>query len=625
MGRLVLTGMLVSFVWFHDEEGVSQEDVGAEPPKQSGVEDFREIRNSLLKVPDKKAECLVDSAGLPRRLLVTTNDTALFDEPEYGAKRIQDLKLHERLYVFAFDSGTGYHKAGITPWEEDVVGWVPSVYCLPWDHNEVVFLSRRSVQDGVNGVAVWANKEDAESGDAGRAIYHLPIDPAADEPSQFYPIIEKNESGTVYRIGVVDGGDEKCRDAYGQRLPEESLKEVVRNLQVVNIVFLLDTNRRMKEYVDKFIEEAPRTLEDLETAPQKDKSIRETPPLTVNVGCMAYHDESSHSEIEEVARLTSDREQLVGGLSVLRKEHSAAGIPALVKCLDIQPFARAALNRIVWITGMSPTENREELFAQIGAKARGRFVQVDVLLCGGDAATEAVYSSIAKQSGGQVIRVAEANNLIPTVVERLKDRIGYVPMERLYTEAAMVVEEDGAASSRLREVLEMNVTSDLGKSVDNYRRAVRLRKYLFARGVDVRSWDSRAVWIRVRPDERVAIRPYIAVPRSQLAKAISGALGALAGLKTERDLAENADMFLRSILELEAGPHASIGIEKAGTSAVARGANLPVVTTALGRGKDGVVLLMGVYENKVRGLIDFWRDPANEERGNVFVPLELIP
>lgn len=623
MTRIFPAFILMATALWHGTELRGQGDDSGHPPSRWS-ENLSEIRD-VIPTRIEEPSCLVDENGLPRRLIVTSNGTALFEEPKHGSKRIHDLAIHDRLYVFVLDSGNGYIGASLTPFGDSGVGWVPSVYCLPWDHNVAIFLSGRSVPEGVGRLDVWATREDAETGDARRAMYVLPIDREPNGPDQFYPILDKSETGTLYKIGVLHGGDQKWRDEYGERLPAAFLQELFDNLHVVNIVFLVDTNPAMKPYVEKLVDGIPGIFTKLKNVSEATLEGEEALQLKLNIGCVAYQNAFEHYDIKEVSPLSNDRQQLITGLATLRREHSPSGISALLSCLDKQPFVRGALNRIVWATNVAPTENQEELLAQVGAKARGRYVQIDVFLCDGDEPAKSAYAALAERSGGKVFSIVEPDGLLPTILHQIQDRLAFITMEKLFSESSMLAEQEYRAALMLQKLLDLTPTEDADKSVENYRKAIRLRKFLAARGLDVHGWDLRTAWVKVTPNDSVTMRPYIAVPRWQLSRAIAGMLGTLEEAGRGKNLAENAHVFLASLLKLQAGTDAVAGISRGETSPTTRAISLPIVSDALRRGEAGVPRFARAYRDKALGLIDHWRNRANQEGEYVFVPVDMLP
>ncbi len=96
------------------------------------------------RTPQRRARCLVDENGLPKQVLICSNGTGLFAKPEEGADRIQTLGLFRRLYLYLEGERDGFHRVGQEPFGESPTGWVPSAFCLLWDHNEMLFLTKDS-------------------------------------------------------------------------------------------------------------------------------------------------------------------------------------------------------------------------------------------------------------------------------------------------------------------------------------------------------------------------------------------------------------------------------------------------------------------------------------------------
>ena len=96
--------------------------------------EFESIVDEILGISKRTPECMVDSNGLPKRVVVTRNGAGLFEKPAAGAKKVTDLSLFRRMYLYVANKD-GFHRVGQDPFGEGQSGWIPTDFCIIWDNN----------------------------------------------------------------------------------------------------------------------------------------------------------------------------------------------------------------------------------------------------------------------------------------------------------------------------------------------------------------------------------------------------------------------------------------------------------------------------------------------------------
>ena len=216
-----------------------------ESPLTDTTMDLKEYEDELSGFVKRNPLCLADKFGLPRRVVVTRNGAGLFEKPEEGATRVKSVGLFDRLYLY-LEEDKGFCRVGVDPFAESVAGWLPASFCLDWNSDEGLFLNTTSVPEQVSRVQVWKTAADAIEGDPEKAIYTENIDhDVAHALDVFFPVLEKDPTGTAFQIGFVLGGDQGSRNQYGRPLTTPEKQQVVRNLSVINIVLFIDCTARL--------------------------------------------------------------------------------------------------------------------------------------------------------------------------------------------------------------------------------------------------------------------------------------------------------------------------------------------------------------------------------------------
>ena len=563
-------------------------------PEQSIAQGIRETPTQAAASPpttrQRQPVCQVDSFGLPQRVIVTRNGTGLFEKPAIGAKRLRDLALYERLYVYSFDSGSGFQRVGADPWGESALGWVPSRFCLAWDHNEVVFLSEKSVPTGVDRMYVWGTEEAAEAGDPEKAIYTKAIEKGLSiNKDQFFPVLQRNKKGTLYKIGFPFGGDQQYRDDYGQRRPPAELQRTMAKLPVVNLVLLVDTTGAMGPYVDRLTAHPSKLADALEGSPALQGADGTRFPVNVNVGFVAYRDKDDHFDVKVVLPLTADRESMKSAIASLRRVASPQAIPALNQAMEASGFARGALNRIIWVTNTPPCEIDDGNLSALGMKAKSRFVQVDVFACGGDEMTEATYRTISASSGGTFLRVAAPDDLMPAILKHLEDRVVTIPLEKKAAEAAAHQDEPRGTEEFIRDLVGIKASLSKEEVVMRENEARRIWSRLIERGAELRAPAFRQGWVQVSPEKKGNLRVYLWMPRWQFMKVMAEVLELSDRLARRKDPAKDSEAMLACFLALLAGEHAASGLDNSGRTLLDRAGGLPQLSTGISAGAGKVV------------------------------------
>lgn len=582
-------------------------------------DDFKKIRRELLDVARKEPKCLVLENGLPRRVIITRNGAGLFTKPGDGSP-LRKLSVFERLYLFEEDR-EGHHRVGPDPFDLAGAGWVASDFCLMWDHNQMVFLDERSLPSETKRIHMWATLENAKDGDPENAIYSEQIHRDEKIGDIMFPVVDHDELRQFYKVAFVFGGSEGSLDDRGEPLVEREKRQVVENLKTVNIALLIDATASMGPW----IEEAKRTATEIVDALEgetvlKDLKTERQIDLTVNFGVWGYRDEGDEFVVKRFVPLTNQREKIHEGIGSLGPsgggDFPEAVIPALSHTLKEAEFEKGALNRIILI-GDAPPHVKGKGLTDAGTGAQGQYVQIHALVCGGNELVKKQFTSLAVASGGSVRGLDDASLLSGEIVEEIRRRCGFLPVELAIERK--VVEEGKTLRQASREL-------GLGEYT-----ARQIHKLLVARGADVgRSGiEFDAAWVPVEPgtEERLRVLSYMA--EWELANHIAGMLGTYEEIEAGKDEVENVEATVLSMLAASVGEKSAAGLEAKGTTAAERAEPAAVITRGVKRGKKGVTVDRARNEAKLRGLLDVWRKKGAYlqfwEGDFVWVPVDLLP
>ena len=587
---------------------------------QKDDKEFEGIADEILSIAKRTPECMVDSNGLPKRVIITRNGAGLFEKPEAGAKKVTDLSLYRRMYLYVANKD-GFHRVGEDPFGEGQSGWVPADFCLIWDHNEMLFLNQDSVPEDVNQVHVWKTEDAAREGNVAKAIYSEDIDREKGAVTDlFFPVLQKDKTGTLYQIGFIQGGEGGTRDDSGQRLTPAQRKQIVKNIDTVNVMIVIDATSSMDPYTDEAKARAADVVEALQGLKLPALTKDESPiKLTVNVGLTAYKDtkeQDSEYENKVWCPLTNDPDKIKTAIAGLtaggggdRPEMVMAGIR---KAFEGFAQCQGALNRIILI-GDSPDHDRTEaVLAKVGEDAKSKFIQLNAFVCGGAEDTKHDFGIMASASGGKVEDIANAKEFIEKMVEDLKARAKGIPIEGYAVRTA--VDEGIPIGTAL-------------KRVSNDEKQVRMMmKFLKARGADVATGMSlREGWVKVRSGAGARFKVFVYLPRWELAHDLSTLLGLSDRISSKKNLAKDAKAVVSEFLKLPGGEKASAGLDKENKTAAERAGNLPETTTGIDRGEEGAVRFERKNRMKILELLTYWRNPDRWEHDHVWVPVELLP
>lgn len=583
--------------------------------------DLEKYAEELQGIGKREPKCLVDAHGLPQRVIITRNGTVMFEQPKDGAKPLKTLALYERLFLYVEDTGNGFLRLGTDPFGEGPTGWVPEAFCLQWNHDEMLFLNDASVPDEVRRIHVWRTHEDALKGDPSTAIYSENIEPGRGNVSDlFFPVLEKDRTGTLYKIGFLFGGDGGNRNEYGQKLTPREINEIAHNLHIVNVQLVMDATGSMAAH----IAEAKRRATEVVDALERDLVLQSLTTegkridLTVNFGLLAFRDRGDEFEIKTFVPLTNDRERIKTQIASL--EAAGGGdepelvVPALQAALATEGLVRGALNVIVLIGDAPPHEQEESILTELGHSIKAKYCSVQALVCGESAVTSATFETIATASGGKTHKIADAKEAIDQILTELKTRLSGLPIEEALVEGTV---QDGQSFRKAGQSLGLSA-----------RETRMLGKFLVARGADVAPAESefRSGWIKVRPGTQTRLKLHVYTPRWKLAQTLASMLGISQRITLRKNLAKDAPALVKSFLGLQAGGASSaVGLDKSGQSVADRAQGLPETTPGVERGERAAVQFNQQNRAKILKLIEYWRNVSLWEHEFCWIPVELLP
>ena len=575
--------------------------------------DLTEYEEELSGVVKRDPRCLVDKNGLPRRVIVTRNGAGLFEKPEEGAKRIKSVGMSDRLYLYVEESA-GFCRVGVDPFGEATAGWLPTSFCLDWDSDEGLFPNRAGVP-----VLVWKTAEDTIEGNADKAIYSE--NPAeANANDVFFPVLQRDPTGTAFQIGFVFGGDQGSRNQYGTPLTQQERRQVVSNLSVVNIILLMDDTASMFSR----IEEAKRNVVVMVDRLEHDTLLKTLDdsrqiPLTINFSLIAYRDAGDEFEVRTFVPLTHDREAIKHGISGLTAngggDEAEMVVEAVRSLLEMPGLDQGELTIGVLVGDAPPHQEDEKLLTELGTELRARNVTLHGLVCGDSKLAESTFESIATASGGKVLKLEEVDSVVEAIITEIRTRLVPLPVEKALVEGAV---EEG------KTILE--VGRELGLS-DQETRMVQ-HNFLVARGADVApsGIEFRTGWVKVRPGTDSRLRLHVLTPRWKLAQTLARMLGLTNDIGFKPGAADKARALVSTALGLQAGgTSASAGLEKSGQTAAERGESVPEPSLTVKRGEGAAVKFNQANRAKILKLIEYWRNAALWQHEHCYIPVDLLP
>lgn len=610
VGGIALTLLLMLMpdtVHLHAQETAASEDFNPE-----------DYADKLLGHGRRDPLCMVDENGLPRRVVIVRNGVGLFKEPESGAERLRTLSLYERLFLYVSEH-KGYSRLGADPWDETPTGWVPTEFCLPWDTNELVYLDGRSVSEGTV-IHIWSTEEDALDGDPAKAIYTENISRASkDVGDLFLPVLRKDKTGTLYKLGFLHGGSAGALDEHGQELTQSTRQQIAERITHINLAIVIDATGSMSDSIENAKAKAAELIVSLNNRLQLPSLIQGEEPiqLTARVGLVAFRDSGDEFEVKRFVGLTSDQELVQAQLSSLtaagggdRKERVQEAVDL---ALEDPGFQRGALNVITLIGDAEPHHNGAAELVELGRRAKSQFVKIDALLCGDDSRARKAFGDIATASGGSVQDIKEADSVIDRIMADVKARAAGIPIEKEIVESAI------QQNTSIR-----NAARGLGMSEQQAR---MMHRFLIARGADVAETGLgfRSGWVKVRPGADSRFQLFVSLPRWKMALHLSSMLGLSDRVEIRKDLARNASALVRSFLTPQAGDEATAGIDKSGRSVAERAASVPKVSPGVIRGEAGVERFNKANMAKIRKLLAYWAQEDAWDFEHIWVPHDLLP
>lgn len=579
--------------------------------------DIDKLSDELLGIGKRVPECLTDGNGLPKRIIVTHSGAGLFEKPAKGAKRTRSLALYDRLYLYVEDTGTGFHRVGVDPWGEGPTGWIATPFCLVWDHNEMLFLNGDSIGDSVNRIHVWKTESAAQEGKAESAVFSENVEREKGAVGDvFFPVLGKNRSGTLYRIGFLFGGDQGARDQYGSPMSKSQKQSIARNTSILNLVLIVDATGSMSSFVKTVKARAGELVRSL----QQDsllKKLGSSEPfsLRVNFALVAYRDRGDAFDVKTFVGKTDSIAKINSGLSSLSADGGGDSpelvVAAIRHALSGFKFERGALNRIVLLGDAPPHELEEDILIGVGKEAQASFIQIDAIQCGGSEVTEAAFEQLASASGGRVYKIDNAGALSEQIAADLKARLAGAPVEQQLVQSSLQSGQSISETAR-------NMGLDGGLTR-------RMTKLLVARGADVGGKAGvRTGWVRVRPGKASRFRLHVYISRWKLALQLSNLLN-LTDKTTLAKNAEAAKLAVRRLLGFTAGEKSSAGLDKSGDSVRARGENVPELTATTKKGPQAVISHRPQIRTKVNRLMKYWRNSEAWEHDYIWIPIDVLP
>lgn len=147
--------------------------------------------------PPKGAyECLTTPNGIPRKVIVKSQEAFAFENYEFTGKR-QPLKFFRKYFVFKEQLGKGY-LIGEATVRDSTIGWVRKEDVLAWNHEQALFFINKRA-GGRIPVKLWTDRREVGRSDAP----YFEEDLSARETTEPFPIVQKD--GSAVKVAFLWG------------------------------------------------------------------------------------------------------------------------------------------------------------------------------------------------------------------------------------------------------------------------------------------------------------------------------------------------------------------------------------------------------------------------------------
>ncbi|MCX6630101.1 MAG: VWA domain-containing protein, partial [Candidatus Solibacter sp.] len=274
--------------------------------------------------------CLTAPNGIPRKVIVKSQEAYAFESYEFAGKRIP-LKFFRKYFVFKEQPGKGYLIGDATV-RDSTVGWVRKEDVIAWNHEQALFFINKRANSRAP-VKLWTERREVGRPDAP----YFEEDLSARETTEPFPILQKD--GSAVRVAFLWGkqgsltavpvGGLDVRNA--ETMPGESVQRgsaggamrgggvdamtrAQKGLRRLDIAIVIDVTSSMGPYMDAVKQRMTRIVDQLANLGAAGFQVES------NIAVVAYRDYADAKTTFTTKHLdfTKDRSNVYQFMSELR-------------------------------------------------------------------------------------------------------------------------------------------------------------------------------------------------------------------------------------------------------------------------------------------------------------------
>lgn len=251
--------------------------------------------------PSGAFECLTTPNGIPRKVIVKTENASAFESPDFTGEP-KPLKFFRKYFVFKEQPGKGY-LVGEATVRDSTIGWVKTEHVMPWNHEQALFFINKQ-NAGRVPVKLWMDRREIGRADAP----YFEEDLSVRETTEPFAILQKDgsavrvaflwdkqgplQSASVGGLDVQNAqtvaGAEINRGSDGSRPVNTSggkaLERVKADLRRMDIVLVMDVSSSMGPYMQAVKQRMTQMVDQLANLGSADF------PVEARIGVVAYRD-----------------------------------------------------------------------------------------------------------------------------------------------------------------------------------------------------------------------------------------------------------------------------------------------------------------------------------------------
>jgi hypothetical protein len=323
--------------------------------------------------PEKGAyECLITPNGIPRKVIVKSQEAYAFEGYEFTGKRIP-LKFFRKYFVFKEQPGKGY-LVGEATVRDSTIGWVRKEDVIAWNHEQALFFINKRANARVP-VKLWTERREVGRADAP----YFEEDLSARETTEPFPILQKDGSAvrvaflwgkqgsmTAVPVGGLDvanaqtmPGESVQRGSTGGAMQSggvDALSRAQKGLRRLDIAIVIDVTSSMGPYMDAVKQRMTRIVDQLANLGSTGFQVES------HIAVVAYRDYADARTTFTTKRLdfTKDRSKVYQFMAELKpssvgKDKYEANFEGLSDAVDKLTWG-AYSHKVMFLVGDAPPQ-----------------------------------------------------------------------------------------------------------------------------------------------------------------------------------------------------------------------------------------------------------------------------